>query len=117
LATVIGDVGNYYTSKGYFSTMANMTNVPFTIDAGNDFNTTNSTVTYEGCIILTSKSSVSGGTTSDSIEVKYRASGASAICSSIAVAATGITGATQTNVTNTTDSNKTAKFGGTGVNW
>lgn len=111
LATLVNDLGSYYTAQGSMSTdYTDMTNV--ILSGATDMNATGSTFTYEGCISITPTETVAG-TGADGINVAYSRTGASAVCSGIAIAATGITGATTVG----TDSNLTHTFGGTGVSY
>jgi general secretion pathway protein G len=113
LATAVGDISSYYTAQGKLSTAAVMTNVPF--EGTDDLNTTGKSITYEGCISITSTNSDSNATASgaDGITVKFTHTGASKICRGIAKAAKNLTGWTSDD----NDSNKSVTFGGSSVNW
>ena len=113
LATVVSDLANYYTAQGALSTASKMTNV-FPTDT-TDLNTTGNSVTYEGCISITSTNSDTNATASgaDGINVTYTAAGASKICRGIAQAAKSVTGWTD----DATDSNKSITLGGSSVAW
>lgn len=114
LATAVSDMANYYTAQGSLSTAATMTNVPLVV-ATTDLNTSAASVTYEGCISITSTNSDANATASgaDGINVAYTASGASKICRGIAKAAKSVTGWTS----DTVDSNKSVTLGGSSVAW
>ena len=113
LATLIGDIGSYYTAQGTMSTdYTAMTNV--VLGGATDMNATASNFTYSDCITISPLKSVATGV-SDGINVQYAGTTATAVCKGIAVAATGITGVT--TATKGNDSNKTHTFGGTGVSW
>ena len=110
LATLIGDIGSYYTSKGAMSVdYTNMTNVK--LGGATDMNATGSTFTYSDCITLTPTETVTSAG-ADGVMVNYNQPG-TAVCAGIAQAAKSITGWTAL----ATDSNETHTFGGTGVVW
>ncbi|MBU0631942.1 type II secretion system GspH family protein [bacterium] len=109
LATAVADIASYYTAQGTLGLVSKMTNVSFD-DNTIDMNTTGNSVTYEGCISITS-TATAGSVNADGINVKYTASSASKICKGIAAAAVNITDANDT----TTDHNKSFVFGGTGA--
>ena len=114
LATAVSDMSSYYTSQGNLGTIEEMTNVSFN-DNTVDMNTSGNSVTYEGCITITSTNSDTNAsaTGADGINVSYTASGASKVCRGIARASVKITGTTD----EATDSNKSITVGGSSVNW
>ncbi len=115
LATLIGDFGSYYTSKGSFATAGEMSNVYAgnATDGAKDMNTSGTSVSYEGCITIVSVKSDAALPEADGVDVRYQHTGASNVCMGIAKAAAKITGVTDTGV----DSNMTHIFGGSGVVW
>ena len=114
LSTAVSDISSYYTSQGHLGKISDMTNVHFSNDNA-DLNTSATSVTYEGCISITSENSDANAsaTGADGINVKYTASGASKICRGIAQAAKNITGWSS----DSSDSNKSVTFGGSSVSW
>ena len=114
LSVAISDMSSYYTSKGSFGKISDMTNVLFN-DNTKEMNATGTSVTYgDGCIKFTSS-----GTPANAIDVSYvsAAPGATTTCKGIAAAAKNITGVTVADGVPSGDANKTHTFGGSGVKW
>jgi len=113
LATLISDIGAYYTSKGEMGEMQLMTNV-FPGD-GTDFNLTGETVTYEGAFTLTSVSTTNADP-ADGVNLLYTSSGATNVQKGIARAAYKLLGQAQ-GFDGSADANMTHTFGGSAVAW
>ncbi|WP_373004656.1 type II secretion system protein [Sulfurimonas sp.] len=107
LATLVGDIGAYYTSKGTMATdYTAMTSVK--LGGSTDMNSTASSFTYEDCIRIVPTSSIGGA--ADGVNIFFDQPGTS-VCAGIAAASKRLTGWTDA----TTDSNQSHVFGGTGV--
>ena len=114
LATAMADLGSYYTSKGSFGDLDNMTNV-FPGDA-TDFNTTGNSVTFEGCISLVTINSGGGAGGADGINLRYTHAGSTKVCRGIAGASAKLFGQAS-GWTPSADTNMSHTFGGSSVRW
>ena len=110
LATLVSDMGAYYTAQGEFSKISEMTNVKMSTDedmsdGGTVYYRANGT---DNCIMLNaSQAAAEDG----NFTLKYAADDTSAVCKGIADAADEVTGGT-TSVTGVLH-----KFGGSNVNF
>jgi len=101
LATVVSDMGSYYTSQGTFANLATMTNVTdfdSTAKGGTDSDTANFQVGGESCVLFTFNSVADGNVTLSDV-----AGVSSAACKGLQAASSDLI--------------KNHSFGGTGVSY
>ena len=115
VATMMTDIGSYYTSKGQFGAPVDMTNVA--INGTGEMNATeNYAMVSYPCIKIQSIPSVTGSTVMDTINLQYLDNG-DAICTGVARASKDLFGKDSAWATaaDPADVNKTHKFGGSSV--